>query len=233
MLRACRARIQRQCATLARLAAHLRSDGLTDSARRAAIDVHRYFSSAGRQHYATDEPMDGRGRPCRERAVEEQDLFPRLRTEPVLAVLLDTLAREHAAREALWQRLEPLLAAPDTIHDLDAFAQLADEFNALYAQHIARENSELLPQAERLLSIEQQHDLGARMAARRGVSLRATAEAAPGSWRAPRGSPSPCAARLHRRRGACRDSPGNRPPHWPIQQHSVLADRRRVPVPCG
>jgi hypothetical protein len=34
MLRACHERIQRQCATLAKLAAHLRSDGLTEAARR-------------------------------------------------------------------------------------------------------------------------------------------------------------------------------------------------------
>lgn len=153
MLRACHERIQRQCATLAKLAAHLRRDGLTEAARQAAADIHRYFSSAGRQHHAD----------------EEQDLFPRLRSEPALTGLLDTLTREHVAMESLWQRLEPLLAAPDTIHDLDAFAILAGEFNALYRQHVARENSELLPQAEQLLSVEQQRELGAHMAARRGV----------------------------------------------------------------
>jgi hemerythrin-like domain-containing protein len=155
MLRACHERIQRQCATLTKLVAHLRSDGLTDSARQAAADIQRYFASAGRQHHAD----------------EEQDLFPRLRTEPGLAGLLDTLVREHAVMESLWQRLEPLLTAPDTIRDLDAFAQLAGEFNMVYAHHIARENSELLPQAEKLLSSEAQRELGARMAARRGVSL--------------------------------------------------------------
>jgi hemerythrin-like domain-containing protein len=155
MLRACHERIQRQCATLAKLAAHLRRDGLTDDARRAAADIHRYFSSAGRQHHAD----------------EEQDLFPALRAEPALASLLDALARDHAEMESLWQRLEPLLDAPDTIHDLDGFARLAGEFTALYRQHLARENSELLPQAEQLLSEEQQRELGTRMAARRGVSL--------------------------------------------------------------
>jgi hemerythrin-like domain-containing protein len=153
MLRACHERIQRQCATLAKLVAHLRHDGLTEDARRAAVDIHRYFSSAGRQHHAD----------------EEQDLFPVLRAEPDLAGLLDALARDHAEMDSLWQHLEPLLAAPDTIHDLDAFARLAGEFNALYRQHIAHENSELLTQAEQLLNVEQQRELGARMAARRGV----------------------------------------------------------------
>jgi hypothetical protein len=115
MLRACHERIQRQCATLAKLATHLRSDGLTDVARQAAADIHRYFSSAGRQHHAD----------------EEQDLFPLLRNAPDLDGLLETLAREHAVMESLWLRLdrqlparstssihgvvEPLLAAPGTI----------------------------------------------------------------------------------------------------------------------
>jgi len=61
--------------------------------------------------------------------------------------------------------------------DDDAYFDLVERqeitrtaFNALYRQHIVRENSELLPQAEQLLSIEQQGELGARMAARRGVS---------------------------------------------------------------
>lgn len=155
MLRACHERIQRQCATLAKLATHLRRDGLTDEARQAAAEIHRYFSSAGRQHHAD----------------EEQDLFPQLRTEPALSALLEVLAREHAVMETLWQNLGPLLAAPDTIRDLDDFARLVGEFNSLYRQHIVRENSELLPQAELLLSVEQQRELGARMAARRGVNL--------------------------------------------------------------
>jgi len=155
MLRACHERIQRQCATLAKLAVHLRHDGLTDDARQAATDIHRYFTSAGRQHHAD----------------EEQDLFPALRAESALAGLLDALTREHAVMESLWQRLEPLLAAPDTILDLDGFARLAGEFNALYAKHIECENSELLPRAEQILSNELRRKLGACMAARRGVRL--------------------------------------------------------------
>ena len=155
MLRACHERILRQCATLEKLAMHLHRDGLTDDARRAASDIHRYFTSASRQHHAD----------------EDQDLFPLLHTDHAMADLLDLLTREHAVMELLWQRLEPLLAAPDTIDDLDAFAHLAGEFNALYRQHVIRENSELLPRAEQILSIDQQRDLGARMAARRGVSL--------------------------------------------------------------
>lgn len=154
MLAACHERILRQCQTLEKLAAHLRTAGLTPEARVAATEVHRYFTTAGRHHHQD----------------EEQDLFPLLRGDASLAGLIDALAAEHVRMEALWQGLEPLLAAPESIRDLDGFAGQVAAFNALYAGHIARENGELLPRAAALLPATVQVVLGARMAARRGVT---------------------------------------------------------------
>ena len=154
MLRACHERILRQCTTLERLAAHLRTAGLDADARRAAAEVHRYFTTAG-QHHHDD---------------EEQDLFPLLRADPALAALIAELESEHRRMTELWDRLEPLLAAPDTIRDLDDFAEQVVEFNVLYAGHIARENRELLPRAAVLLPAAVLAVVGARMAARRGVT---------------------------------------------------------------
>jgi hemerythrin-like domain-containing protein len=45
----------------------------------------------------------------------------------------------------------------------------AREFRALYEQHIAREEAEMLPLARRVLEPAITTHLGARMAARRGV----------------------------------------------------------------
>lgn len=154
MLAACHERILRQCATLEKLADHLRTAGLTPEARTAAAEVHRYFATAGRHHHED----------------EEQDLFPLLRGDPGLADLLATLSAEHVRMEALWRALAPRLAAPETIRDVEAFAGQVAEFNALYAAHIARENAELLPRAARLLPPTVLAVLGARMAARRGVT---------------------------------------------------------------
>ena len=155
MLRACHERIRRQCATLEKLAAHLRSDGPTPAARQAAADVVRYFSTAGRQHHED----------------EEQDLFPRLRAQPGLAVLLAALAGDHQRMETLWKKLEPLLNAPETIVDLDGFGKLVAEFNALYTAHIETENRDLLPRAEQVLPEDALREITAGMAARRGVRL--------------------------------------------------------------
>lgn len=155
MLAACHERILRQSQTLEKLVDHLRATGLTLEARVAAAGVHRYFSTAGRQHHQD----------------EEQDLFPLLRGDASLAGLIDTLTAEHLRMEALWQELEPLLAAPESIRDLDGFAAQVAAFNALYAGHIARENDELLPRAAVLLPAAVLVVLGARMAARRGVTL--------------------------------------------------------------
>jgi len=155
MLQACHERILTQCETLEKLAAHLRTAGLTPEARVAAAGVHRYFSTAGRQHHQD----------------EEQDLFPLLRGDASLAGLIDTLTAEHLRMETLWEKLEPLLRAPDTIRDPEDFSKRVTEFNALYAGHIARENTELLPRAAALLPATILKVLGARMAGRRGVTL--------------------------------------------------------------
>lgn len=154
MLAACHERILRQCATLEKIAAHLRTEGLTPEVRVAAAEVHRYFSTAGRNHHED----------------EEQDLFPLLRGDASLADLIATLAGEHVRMEALWRTLEPRLATPDSIRDAEAFARQVAEFSALYATHIARENAELLPRAAQLLPPAVLAVLGARMAARRGVT---------------------------------------------------------------
>src|SRR3546814_12606910 len=62
MLAACHIRIERQCATLRRLAAHLTEHGADADARTAAMHVMRYFDTAAVQHHAD----------------EEVDLFPML-----------------------------------------------------------------------------------------------------------------------------------------------------------
>ncbi len=155
LLRACHERLLRQCATLEKFVVHLRAQGLDAEARQAAAEVHRYFTTAGRHHHED----------------EEKDLFPLLRADPQLAPLLAELESDHRRMEPLWSQLEPLLAAPETIGDIDALADLVRDFNALYAEHIKRENSELLPRAEQLLTEPLLVVIGARMARRRGVTL--------------------------------------------------------------
>lgn len=154
LLRACHERIQLQCDTLEKFVAHLHAQGLDADARRAAAGVHRYFTTAGRHHHED----------------EEQDLFPLLRADPELAPLLAELESDHRRMESIWSQLEPLLAAPERIGNLDALAELVRDFNALYADHIKRENNELLPRAEQLLTGPVLAVVGERMARRRGVN---------------------------------------------------------------
>lgn len=55
MLSACHGRIEKQCATLRRLPAHLAEHGADVDARQAAANVVRYFDTAGRDHHADEE----------------------------------------------------------------------------------------------------------------------------------------------------------------------------------
>lgn len=155
LLRACHVRILNQLDTLTRLVEHLRRHGLDDDARVAARQVHHYFSTAGRHHHED----------------EEDDLFPVLARDGGFGELLARLRADHAEMNRAWARLEPLLAEPERIADLAELARSVAGLRRLYEHHIASENGELLPKARALLNTAQLRELGARMAARRGVTL--------------------------------------------------------------
>lgn len=156
MLRACHTRILKQCDTLIRLAEHLRRTGPDDDAREAARQVRRYFSTAGKHHHED----------------EEQDLFPvLLNVAPELAPAVRGLRQEHREMEDLWGALESVLADIGSIADTAAFSRNVAHFQAVYRTHIERENNDILPAAQRVLSQDQLRTLGSHMAQRRGVTV--------------------------------------------------------------
>lgn len=153
LLHACHQRIQQHCATLEKLAPHLREHGADAEARKAAGQVHRYFSTAARHHHDD----------------EEKDLFPLLARQSLkLADRVHVLRQEHVRMDALWQTLAPQLEKLGAITDHDAFAALVAEFAQAYRGHIQREEEEVLDVARHLLSGDQLKKLGRAMAERRG-----------------------------------------------------------------
>lgn len=164
VLAACHERIERQCATLQRLASHLAINGADPVARAAASGVIRYFTTAAVNHHAD----------------EEIDLFPAL-FEAVagsdaicLRALTESLAAEHCSLAGHWQRLQPLLekvGAGETPPAV-SFADTVTASTAAYRAHIERENRELLPMAARLLGPDDLARLGQAMSDRRQISPR-------------------------------------------------------------
>jgi hemerythrin-like domain-containing protein len=160
MLAACHRKIESQCATLQRLAAHLPAHGADEQARQAAQSLLRYFDGAARHHHAD----------------EEQDLLPALLESMAgsdavcLRELRDSLASEHRQLDAQWQRLRGPLqqVAAGQPAALDGAA--VDALAGLYRTHIAREEAELLPLAERLLDDDALAQIGQAMRERRGIA---------------------------------------------------------------
>ena len=152
LLRACHQRILSHCATLQRLVAHLREQGADAEARKAAGTIYRYFTTAGRHHHDD----------------EEIDLFPHLARQSLkLADRVHRLRQDHLRLDALWGELEPLLKNPQSALERDDLEVLVGEFTALYADHIQRENDELLEMAAHIFSRAELQKLGKRMADRR------------------------------------------------------------------
>lgn len=159
MLRACHGKILRQCETLQKLAAHLKTDGCDMQARLAAQGILRYFDSAGKFHHQD----------------EEKDLFPALQagdeeTER-LGALLQRLLTEHVVMLSAWDELRAVLLRIAEGMNARLEDQLVAKFVDSHSQHIVVENSELLPLAAQLLTQEQLREIGMHMAERRGANL--------------------------------------------------------------
>jgi hemerythrin-like domain-containing protein len=111
-------------------------------------------------------------------ADEEEDLFPLLRArcladdriEAMLVLLRDEHQEDDSHCEAL---LEPLreIAGGARPADAIAFVAHARAFASFQRRHLGWENGTILPLAERRLDDADQAALGAKMAARRGISL--------------------------------------------------------------
>ena len=160
MLSACHHRVERQCSTLRRLVSHLAANGVDNDARSAAAAVQRYFDIAAKDHHAD----------------EETDLFPALLESMAgsdavcIRELIDGLTADHRALESHWQRLRLLLGSVAAGEAAALRPDDVEPFIALYERHIAREESELLPMAARLLDDDALDRVGKTMRERRGIT---------------------------------------------------------------
>lgn len=158
MLAACHTRVEKQCHTLERLQAHLPEHGSDAQAQEAAGAVLRYFDSAARHHHED----------------EEQDLFPALLEAMAgsdavcIRELTSALLAEHRQLEARWAALRQTLLAVAEGDAVTLTAATVDDFVSAYRRHILREDTELLPMAERLLDPIALANIGRAMRNRRG-----------------------------------------------------------------
>lgn len=160
MLHACHGKILNQCDTLQKLAAHLPSNGCDLPAQQAAQGILRYFDTAGKHHHQD----------------EEIDLFPALRTAAdfegeTIEDLLERLLAEHQNMLKSWHELRALLMQLASGIDAPLPNELVERFARGHSEHIAIEETELLPLATRLLDTRQLIRLGMHMAERRGAKF--------------------------------------------------------------
>lgn len=159
MLDGCHGRIRQNCERIEKIAAHLASAGADTQARDAAHAVVRFFDTAGATHHRD----------------EEDDLFPALFAcvpcEELAAArkLIEELRTDHEHLDQAWHDMRRALLLLAAVGNTGLTVARAREFRALYERHIAREETEMLPLARRVLDPSVAKHLGVRMAARRGV----------------------------------------------------------------
>lgn len=159
MLAECHRRVERQCATLARLVPHLAAHGSDAPARDAAQAVLRYFDTAAVHHHAD----------------EEQDLFPALieamagSDAVCLRQMSERVRTDHHALDRRWAALRRTLQTVAGGEPARLDAAEVQGFADAYAGHIAFEEAEVLPMAERLLDPSALQRIGDAMRRRRGL----------------------------------------------------------------
>ena len=154
LLRACHTKIIAHCDLLEQLVANLGNAGKKEENRGAARQVMSYFSTSARLHHQD----------------EESNLFPLMMRQSLkLADLVHSLKQDHRELNALWESIAVDLKRLPDVTDHTALADRVHTFCELNRRHVTRENMEFLPRAESSLSSRQLQDIGAAMAARRGV----------------------------------------------------------------
>ena len=139
LLRACHQRILGFCDLLEKTASHINVNGLDDEAKQAAKKIHRYFSTAAILHH-----LD-----------EEQDLFPLVAGESLkISTIIHELKQDHVNLDKAWEEIDPLLAKPESIEEINDFSQRVDSFCLAFRQHVTKENEDFLSMVQHMLSAE-------------------------------------------------------------------------------
>ncbi|MGH9557690.1 MAG: hemerythrin domain-containing protein [Bryobacteraceae bacterium] len=163
LLSDCHRRIEMFLQTLQKVAAEAQG-GPLNSKQREALDASlKYFLHAAPKHTAD----------------EEEDLFPKLRSvgRPDLQQILarvDRLEHEHRTADE-WHREVDEIGQRWLLHDrlsreeILRLEELLSGLSDLYREHIAIEDQEVFPMAQKVLSDSEKTAIGHRMASRRGV----------------------------------------------------------------
>lgn len=163
LLSDCHRRIERFLQVLVKVTTEVQGGSLNAEHRKAFEAALKYFRHSAPKHTSD----------------EEEDLFPSLRAmqQPhVTAVLarLDRLEDEHKSAAAWHREVEEIgeqwlrqdgLSGPEAVRLKNLLARLSD----LYRAHIAVEEQEVFPLAQKELSDSVKQTIGRRMALRRGA----------------------------------------------------------------
>jgi pyridoxamine 5'-phosphate oxidase len=170
-LKSCHDKIRKQITTLQNLLHYLPEHGADAEAQQAAQAVLKYFERAAHVHHAD----------------EEDDLMPMLRASAqgedaaTLAIIVPQILADHRHMDTVWHGIaaQLWLIVAGSGKALDA--QQVGSFTAAYTAHMEKEESVLVPMAERLFSQEQMAALGQAMQRRRAALDAAATKEKPGN----------------------------------------------------
>jgi hemerythrin-like domain-containing protein len=165
LLSDCHRRIERFLELLITVVYQAAGAKLPTEEREALETALRYFREAAPKHTSD----------------EEESLFPRLRTlqNPLAQTavsMLDVLHEDHETANLAHQEIESLCLqwlADDKLakESCQHLSELLESLKNIYQRHIAVEDTEVFPLAQKLLNLSQLQAIATEMASRRGIDL--------------------------------------------------------------
>lgn len=158
VLDACHQQIAQAVQQLQVLIDHVQDEGVDGKAQALARDVFQFFMTTARQHHQD----------------EEKHIFPPLLASGDDELIQHTLRlqQDHGWIEEDWLELAPqieAIAAGYSWYNIDQLAHSIPLFAALYADHMALEESLVYPEAKARMASWDLYGMGREMAERRRV----------------------------------------------------------------
>jgi len=160
LLLSCHKKILHYSSALNKIVTALQSEGWQDNYATSVEQVRHYFNVAVPEHH-----LD-----------EEVHLFPTIiALDPELkksdsleiVTLINNMIKEHVESDALWEKLDSLLA--ERSQDFSTLEKLARQFEADMHEHARIENEMIFPYAKKHISNSDFKKMGQEIARRRGI----------------------------------------------------------------
>jgi len=163
LLKSCHEKILHFSSALVKLSEVLQKEGWSISNKDSADQIRRYFNIAAPEHHKDEELHLFPAIIALDPSLQDPEIKAQLN-------LINQMVQEHVETDALWEKLDSMLASHSTT--FDELNEMGIQFAAELARHAEIENTEIFTFAEQHINEATFEQMGKAIAKRRGIKLK-------------------------------------------------------------